>query len=268
MAAQSPLVASITDFVKRLAETLGTADSAERTALEAFDQDVEKVLDHYDLTSVRREAHALTFASLYDPAEQAEPEDDEPVARAVLAAFIAADVEFRGPLRLSGRQNVLLAEVFESLGVQLSKAGLYDHAALAFRRAMALHRVSEDDESEDRCGFLLARARTRGAPWGLRRLSGELSFCLCGHGYRPVWLLGWVIVQLVGFITAGLLIGGDTPPTSIVYMGLASFLGPLGLEDTETMNSAARPLFIVESWVGVVTISVFFALLVRKWFRM
>ncbi|MFC3962437.1 hypothetical protein [Nocardia jiangsuensis] len=266
---RSPVVASATDFVERLAEELETSDSPARTALEAFDEDVERVLDHYDLTSVRSKAHALTFASMYDSAETAEAEDDrDPIPRAVLAALIAADVEFRGPLRLSGRRKVLLAEVYEALGARLSRAGLYDHAGLAFRRAMALHRENEDDESEDRCGYLSARARTRATPRGLRRLTGELSFYLCGHGYRPAWLLGWVLVQLAGFTTAALVIGGDAPPTSVVYMGLVSFLGPLGLEDTEAMNSPARPLFIIESWTGVVTMSVFFALLVRKWFRM
>jgi hypothetical protein len=34
------------------------------------------------------------------------------------------------------------------------------------------------------------------------------------------------------------------------------------------LRAAARPLFAVESWAGTVSMSVFFALLVRKWFRL
>ncbi|MFC8044639.1 hypothetical protein [Nocardia sp. NPDC057353] len=90
---------------------------------------------------MRRDAHALMFAALYDATERRDPE-------AVLAAFIAADVEYSGPLRLSSRQNVLLVEVYESLGGHMPKAGPYEHAAPAYHRAMTLHRVSEDGESE------------------------------------------------------------------------------------------------------------------------
>lgn len=180
---------------------------------------------------------------------------------------MAAEVEFRGPLRLSARQNTLLAEEYEAIGARLSEVGLATHAALAFRRAMALYRVNEDDEAEDRCGLQLARANTRGLPHGLRRWAAQGSYLLCGHGYRPSWLLGWVILQMLLFTGVAVLLGGQAVDDT-VYMGVTGFLNPPGPGDTQELPGAVRTLFVVEAWTGAVSMSVFFALLVRKWFRM
>ncbi|MBB5911355.1 hypothetical protein BJY24_000222 [Nocardia transvalensis] len=266
-------VASVsTRIARRAAEYAAEVDRdevPEQAALDAFTTHVEVILTGYDPPSVRRRSDGLVFVHLYAAARHPKPDEEGwRVPSAVLAALLAAEVEFRGPLRLSTRQNALLAEEYERLGAQLWDLRLYAHAALAFRRAVALYRMNEDDDGEDRCGLRLARSRTRALPRGWRRWAGQLSYVSCGHGFRPSWLLGWVAVQLVLFTIAGLLLSGSPSPTTIVYMTATSFLNPQGQGDTAGLHAAARPLFAVESWAGVVSMSVFFALLVRKWFRM
>lgn len=234
---------------------------------------VEAVLDEYDPPTARRKhSGTLVFPHLYAAARHpAEDEEQWRVPSAVIAALIAAEVEFRGPLKLSSRQNTLLAEEYERIGAQLAQARLDTHAALAYRRAVALYRINEDNESEDRCGLLLARAETRSLPPGLRRWAGFGSDVLCGHGYRPSWLLGWVVAQITVFTGIALALPlenenhdeGDT-----IYLGVMSFLSPPGLDDTDELLPAGQTLFVIEGWAGVVSMSVFFALLVRKWFRM
>jgi hypothetical protein len=269
----SPFVASVSTRIARHAAAytaeLDADAHPERMSLDTFAVHVEAVLDDYDPPSARRRhSDTLVFPHLYGAARDPRPDEEGwRVPSAVPAALMAAEVEFRGPLRLSARQNTLLAEEYEAIGAQLSEVGLATHAALAFRRAMALYRVNEDDEAEDRCGLHLARANTRGLPHGLRRWAGQASYVLCGHGYRPSWLLGWVILQMLVFTGVALLLGGKAVDDT-VYMGVTGFLNPPGPGDTQELPGAVRTLFVVEAWTGAVSMSVFFALLVRKWFRM
>jgi hypothetical protein len=270
----SPFVASVSTRIARHAAVytadLDAARHPERMALDSFAVHVEAVLDDYDPPSARRRhSDTLVFPHLYDAAR--DPRDDEEgwrVPSAVLAALMAAEVEFRGPLRLSARQNTLLAEEYEAIGAQLSAVGSATHAALAFRRAMALYRANEDDDAEDRCGLQLARSDTRALPVGVRRWAGQGSYILCGHGYRPSWLLGWVVLQMLLFTGIALLMDNKLDAMETIYMGVTSFLNPPGLGDTEKLHGATKVLFVVEAWTGAVSMSVFFALLVRKWFRM
>ncbi|MGW1741985.1 hypothetical protein ACWCPQ_24630 [Nocardia sp. NPDC001965] len=270
----SPFVASVSTRIARHAAAytaeLDAAEHPERMSPDSFAVHVEAVLDDYDPPSARRRhSDTLVFPHLYGAART--PSADEEgwrVPSAVLAGLIAAEVEFRGPLRLSARQNTLLAEEYERIGAQLSTVGLATHAALAFRRAMALYRVNEDDEAEDRCGLQLARSNTRALPRGVRRWAGQGSYLLCGHGYRPSWLLGWVVLQMLLFTGVALLLDKVQPPADTIYMGVTGFLNPPGPGDTRELHGAVRVLFVIEAWTGAVSMSVFFALLVRKWFRM
>ncbi|NKY33327.1 hypothetical protein HGA13_09620 [Nocardia speluncae] len=247
-----------------------------RMTLDELGTRVEAVLDEYDPPTARRKhSGTLVFPHLYAAARNpAEDEEEWRVPSAVVAALIAAEVEFRGPLKLSSRQNTLLAEEYERIGAQLAQARLDTHAALAYRRAVALYRINEDNESEDRCGLLLARAETRSLPPGLRRWAGFGSDVLCGHGYRPSWLLGWVVAQITVFTGIALALplesGGEEGLATgeTVYLGVVSFLSPPGLDDAGALPGAGQALFVLEGWAGVVSMSVFFALLVRKWFRM
>ncbi|MEV5649006.1 hypothetical protein AB0L57_12215 [Nocardia sp. NPDC052254] len=272
----SPVVASIsTGIARRAAGYTAELDDSERLEsdmLNTLDDQVEAVLTQLEEAVAQRppsrQRHGgLTFRHLYAAARSPVPDEEGwRVPSALPAALIAAEVEFRGPLRLSARRQALLAEVYERLGEQLIGTGLPFHAALSYRRAESLYRMNEDIQGEDRCGLKLARAATVALPPGWRRWAGQASNILCGHGYRPFRLLCWVAAQLVVFTALGVLIGGPSTAET-VYMSVTSFLNPLGLGDTAGMHAAVRPMYAVESWAGTVSMSVFFALLVRKWFR-
>ncbi|MFG1797400.1 hypothetical protein [Nocardia sp. NPDC049149] len=244
----------------------------EQALLDSLNVDVEAVLGRYDPPSTRRRGDSLVFTHLYAEAKDTVPpspaldEDGHAVVN-VIAALLAAEVESRGPLRLSRTQNTLLAQVYEQLGAQLRELGLPAHAVLAYRRAASLHRLNEDMDAVDRCGLWQARARCQATPPGWRRIGPQLSDLLCGYGYKPFRLLGWIAVQLALFSVALLLFEhgsvGDT-----LYMSMTSYLNPMGLGDTADLAEGGRALLATESWVGTVSLSVFFALLVRRWFRL
>lgn len=215
-----------------------------------------------------RNSRALLFDDIYavtrpsnSPAGANSPEHaDERSCGELLAALLAAESEYHGPIRLNEQQGQHLAEVYERLGMQLAE--LPRHAAVAFQRAKALYRTIEDREAEDRCGLQLAKTRTRTAQ-GWRYRVGRLADVSCGYGYQPFRLLFWVLVGLVGFTViafASVDLNLDT-----LYLSVTGFLNPVG---SERLTGAAQLLFAVEAWVGSVSMSVFFALLVRKWFRL
>jgi hypothetical protein len=178
----SPFVASVsTRIIRRAGEYTAELDRGGRTeqaALEQFATHAEAILADYDPPSARRHSDSLVFRHLYAAARQPGPDEAGwRVPSAIPAALLAAEIEFRGPLRLSSRQNTMLAEEYEQLGAQLSAARLPGHAALAYRRGAALYRMNEDDEAEDRCGLRLARARTLALPPGPAALDRATVVC-------------------------------------------------------------------------------------------
>ncbi|MFB8008505.1 hypothetical protein [Nocardia sp. NPDC056000] len=264
------VIENIDDRAARHTEKLdatSAADLSKPTALDDFHGRVEALIDRSELLSLGRRGNRLMFVTLYERAPQLTP-GTEAWRAPLLAGLLAAEIEFRGPLRLSQTQNMLLAAEFETLAAELRKAGLPAHAVLAWRRAVALHRLTEDVQAEDRCGLELARARRRATASVWRRIPGAISDLLCGYGYRPFWLLGWVAVQLVVFSLLGLLWRGTVSRGDVVYLCTVGFLNPLDPGNTKDMAPPAEALFAVEAWLGVVSMSVFFALLVRKWFRL
>lgn len=247
-------------------ETANETGRDEQTRLDALNTDVEAVLGKYDPPSAWRRGDSLVFAHLYADARQPQPDEDGRAPVELLAALLAAEVEFRGPLRLSRTQNTLLAGVYERLGAALRTLGLPAHAVLSFGRAATLHRLNEDVDAVDRCGLLQARARCRTKPrW--QRIGSQLSDLLCGYGYQPFRLLTWIGVQLILF-SAAFLVLAHGPVSDTLYLSMTSYLNPMGLGDTGELGRFGRALLVVESWAGTVSLSVFFALLVRRWFRL
>ncbi|MFD4433155.1 hypothetical protein, partial [Nocardia sp. NPDC058497] len=61
---------------------------------------------------------------------------------------------------------------------------------------------------------------------------------------------------------------GNKSWSEVVYLSTLTFLNPLDPGNITGMASQARVLFAVEAWLGAVSMSVFFALLVRRWFRL
>lgn len=278
-APSSPFVAAMSTRIERHADAYAEditeflaqprtlrRHATEQPLLDTFTRHVEAVVATYDPPGIRRVGDSLVFGHLYATALRAT--DEHPTTPTVLlTALLAAEVEFRGPLRLSRTQNRQLAETYERLGRPLTAAGLPAHAALAYQRAGGLYRADEDTDAEDRCGLAVARAKRLAQPIWWRRVGGLFPDLVCGYGYRPFRMLFWIALQLAVF---GVLIAvvSDGPFTTSIYQSMVNYLNPLGPGDTENLRTGGRAVYITESFLGTVTTSVFFALLVRRWFRL
>ncbi|MEU7628513.1 hypothetical protein AB0C34_00815 [Nocardia sp. NPDC049220] len=267
----------VADYLDELSAATRKPD--EKPLLDSFNNHVEKVVTAFDHSKVKHRGDSLLFSDIYAAAEAASTAMDEVLQRAhieLLMALLAAEVELRGPLRLSRTQNMRLADTYEKLGRHLLaaerpgqrvKSFLPGHAAMAFLRASGLHALNEDIDAQDRCGLALARARRSATYPAWRRSPGWASDLLCGYGYRPFQLLGWIAAQLLVF-TIALWLATPISITTSLHMCLINFLNPLGLGDLEEVGRVGRPVLILEAYAGIVSTSVFFALLVRRWFRL
>lgn len=266
----------VADYLDEL--SAGTRQPDEKPLLDSFNNHVEKVVTAFDHTKVKHRGDSLLFSDIYAAADD-NTAMDEVLQRAhveLLMALLAAEVELRGPLSLSRTQNIRLAEIYEDLGHRLlaaalpgqrTKTFLPGHAAMAFLRASGLHALNEDVDAQDRCGLALARARRSATYPAWRRSVGWISDLLCGYGYRPFRLLGWIAAQLLLF-TVALWLSTSLPVTTALHMCLINFLNPVGLGDLQEVGRIGRTLLMIEAYAGIVSTSVFFALLVRRWFRL
>ena len=93
------------------------------------------------------------------------------------------------------------------------------------------------------------------------------SEVLCGYGYRPYRLLGWIVVQLAFFCVMMNLVAHGSIFKN-VYMVLVNYVNVLGVGDADGLPYSAWVLLVVEGYMGAVTTTVFFVLLVRRWFRL
>ncbi|MEV0077919.1 hypothetical protein AB0H58_16060 [Nocardia neocaledoniensis] len=254
----------ITDFQR------APGAATEYTLLDELNHRVEQFLADYVPPSTRRVGDSLVFAHLYRDADPdvLDNAGRELACETVLTALFAAEVEFRGPLRLSRTQSTLLAEVYEELGEQLSAHRLPAHAALAYRQAYRLHTITENPRGQDRCGLNMARAKTRARSPRWRRLPGTVSDLLCGYGYRPFLLLAWIALEIAVFVAVFYLSSTGIGFATATRVGLLNFLNPVGTDDLPTLSAFAQATLIVESYAGIVSTSVFFALLVRQLFRL
>ncbi|MFB8276224.1 hypothetical protein [Nocardia colli] len=237
----------------------------EQDLLDSFNRHVEAVIAGYDPPGIRRRSDSLLFARAYADLGKTSDSDAQVVLEVLLALF-AAEVEYRGPLKLSRTQSRRLAEVYEQIGGTLAQ-DLPGHAALAFRRAWSLYRQDGDTDAEDRCGLSLVRARRWGQPIRWRRCVGYFSDLVCGYGYRPYRMLLWIFLQVA--LSIAVVRSLSTASTlSIVYDCAMNYLNPLGPADTAGLEGTDQLVFVVEAYAGVLSTSVFFALLVRRWFRL
>lgn len=238
--------------------------TGEQHLLDLLNRNVESLVAQYDPPSIRRNGDSLVFGRVYAAVPRSVARGAA-VPAEILAALLAAEVEYRGPLRLSRAQNRQLAEVYERLGTALAEL-LPGHAALAFRRGGSLYRQDEDTDGEDRCSLNLARSRRRAQPAWLRRVGGWFPDLLCGYGYRPYRILIWVLVQVIACAIVVRLLSTEST-LEIVYDCCTNFLNPLGPGDTAGLEGGERFVFVAEAYGGTLTTSVFFALMVRRWFR-
>jgi hypothetical protein len=243
-------------YADRVAEyRSGTSSATEQNLLDELNLQVEALVAQYVPPGVRRRGDSLVFHPVY--AQLADPDFS-----GALCALLAAEVEFRGPLRLSRTQNALLAAHYERLGWVMRHADLPRHAALAYGRAVSLYQTGDDTDAADRCGLAQARARCRALPWGARRVLGLCTDLIAGHGYRPFRMLAFISIQLLGFVAAAVATGHPYS-AALVYTVLNDYVNPSGND-----RYGGPLLFVLETYAGTVSLSVFFALLVRLWFRM
>ncbi|MFE9323341.1 hypothetical protein ACIHDR_26995 [Nocardia sp. NPDC052278] len=269
----SPVVNSMTMLIDRhadryageITEYFQQADGgSEQPLLDSLNTHVETLELDYDPVKISQPGDSLVFSHIYSAAQ--EPVTDADGRLRALTALLAAEVEFRGPRRLSRTQNIRIAEIYEHLGRALIAAELPQHAVLAFKRAVGLHRVEEDFEAQDRCGHALAQARCRAVYPVWKRIPHWTLEVLCGYGFRPFRLLCWIAaVLLIG--TVVLWATDGQPILTALHMCLINYLNPLGLGDLEDIRGSGRTLLIIEAYAGLVLNSLFFALLVRRWFR-
>ncbi len=236
---------------------------AEQELLDRFERYAADVLDRY-IPPGPRNRDSLVFSHLYSQAAPAAAEDGE---HSTIAALLAAEVEVRGPLRLTPAQTLRLAEILERLGHRFARADLPLHAAFSFDRAGGLYLQVENHLARDACLLSAHRARHSARGRGLPKMLETISNLSCGYGYQPYRLLAWVFVQLAALILILTIFFGVSFVTS-VHMALTNYLNPLGFGDVEGLPDGAWAVLIVESYAGSVSLSVFFALLVRRWFRL
>jgi hypothetical protein len=240
----------------------GALRAEEGALLDQFEHTTAAILGRYHPPTTRL-PNNLVFVQLYD-AQLKAPADER--RWATIAALMAAEVESRGPLRQTQAQNAQLAELFTRIGAACEADGLLLHAALAFERAADIYLLLNRHVKRDQRLFAKERCRHHAARPGWRRATAAISSALCGYGYQPYRLLLWVLAQLLVFGVAIALVANQAVGES-VYISFANYLNPLGSGDTAGLPGAVRVLLVIESYSGYVSLSVFFALLVRRWFR-
>jgi hypothetical protein len=261
-----------------LRRSAGTLRLEEWNLVDGFESASSTVLDEYARGMPRepRTTDALVFQHLYDAAfalpgaeqwpDDGEPFDEDTDLRTVLAALLAAETEARGPLRLTTAQSIRLAEVVERLGHELRRRRLPLHASLAFTRAGTLFLEAEQWHARDRCMLAGLRSRHAARGFGGAKALESVSDALCGYGYAPYRLLGWGALQLAVFSVV-LVLGFHAGLANGVYTAMENYLNPVGTGEAKLPDAARIPL-VVESYAGLISTSVFFALIVRRWFRL
>jgi hypothetical protein len=240
----------------RIEDSLRTKEA---DLLDKFERYTADVLDRY-WQAWPRNRESLAFASLYEPQAAGSVHDRD---RALITALMAADVESRGPFRLTQAQNNRLAAVFERIGKECQLKKLFRHAALAFDSAADIYLLLGKDGVRDRCLFARKQCIRKAMKPSWVKVRTTIAWVSCGYGYQPYRLMLWMAVQIAVFSILFDLTGPESIWSSI-YMCLVNYLDPL---DTEKLSTMAKAVLVTESYVGLVSLSVFFALLVRRWFR-
>jgi hypothetical protein len=261
----NPLVTAVVRRGHRYADTVEEREeelpAVEGDLLDMFEGYANDVLEQYSPASARRTS-GLVFESMYE--EAGKPPVGER-RRSILIALLAAEVEVHGPFRLTRAQNEGLADIFFELGKALETEKLFKHAELAYDRAASNYLLSGDAGLRDESLMRQKRCQHLVSPRGLRRGLQSISWLAAGYGYRPYRLLICVVAQLVLFVGVLAIIARGTNVTP--YAVLVNYLNPLGPQDADGVHTFGKVLLVAESYAGAVSLNVFFALLVRRWFR-
>ncbi|HET9255725.1 MAG TPA: hypothetical protein VFO16_11045 [Pseudonocardiaceae bacterium] len=241
----------------------GKLRTEEAKLLDQLEVYTADILDRYR-SARSRNRESLAFTSLYDSQVAASAEDRH---RALIIALMAAEVEFGGPLRLTQAQNNRLAEVFDRIGQECRAVKLLRHAALAFDRAASIYLSLGNSAKRDSCLFARSQCVRTAMKRSWTKALLTISWIVFGYGYQPYRLILWVIIQLAAFSIGLIIIRGGEQIEQSIFVCLTNYLNPIGGDDLKSLPLAAKILLVIESYSGAVSMSVFFALLVRRWFR-
>lgn len=244
--------------------------------LQAYDGMSAPISDQPDETPGSKDFFEF-YQRVEDDADTADDEtpaselDSVPGLREVrekyLAALLAAETEINGRFQLRDHTNRRLAATLEHLGARLREAGLPWHAERAYKLAGERHRQLRDQRSQDRCSLAEIRVRHAAEDRGLRKATTFLGYWLVGFGFLPFRLLAWMLIQLV---VSSIALWWVSPHAvdiiQATHVSLTNYLNAAGPGDGVPFKGPGRSVLVIESYAGTISISVFFALLVRRWF--
>lgn len=209
---------------------------------------------------------ALVLQEFYERARHF----DQPYAD-LIATMLAACAEANGRVWLNGLEGEYIAEALERTGKDLLAAKLPRFAEEAFDQAANIHSKFKNARAEDRCEYLKSGAHRRTYPWwSPKRLIWTLSGLLFGYGYKPLRLLVWIALIVVGFTLYMLHLPRDprASGSDAFFMAIQNFVNPMGLGDAKTISASWEPALEVETYTGDILRNIFFVLLIRRWFRL
>ena len=182
---------------------------------------------------------------------------------AVIRSYLASETERRGQFRLSRSQNGRMAAHYDALGEEFLGLGLPGHAVLAFQVAADLYALLQQKSRRQRSLLSGRRAQHQARPKSALRYVETFYDVVCGYGYQPFRLLGWMAATLAVFSVAVWLCGPAGYATSL-HASAVDFLNPLTFGDLDSvLSGAAQALLIIESYIGTISMAIFFAFLVR-----
>ncbi|MBS2531794.1 hypothetical protein KGQ20_03310 [Catenulispora sp. NF23] len=189
----------------------------------------------------------------------------DPDARraAVIRSFLATETERRGQFRLSRTQTGRIAAHYDAIGKEFVALGMPGHAMSAFQSAADLFLQLQQKPKRELSLLNLRRAQQQARPRGPARFFEAMYDAICGYGYRPFRMLGWMALTLLVFSVAVWLCGPAGYVRSL-HGCLINFLNPLSFGDLDgAFSGAGQVLLVIESYFGSISMAIFFAFLVR-----
>lgn len=190
--------------------------------------------------------------------------DPDARRRCVIRSFLATETELRGQFQLSRTQNNRIADHYDAIGQEFLALGMPGHAAMAFQSAADLYLPLQQKSKRERSLLNWRRAQHQARPKSALRFAETLYDAVCGYGYRPFRMLGWMAVTLAVFSVAVWLTGSPGYVKSL-HGCLINFLNPLSFGDLDGhFNGVAQVLLTIESYFGSISTAIFFAFLIRN----
>jgi len=267
-AAHFPGVESIIDDIAKcelryrdgIEEKLG-----EDALLELLDSYLPSLVHAFDsqVPPPRERGGALALEKEYYEWRKTIGDDADARRPGVIRSFLATETERRGQFRLSRTQNGRIAAHFDAMGQEFRALGMFGHAALAFQNAADMYLPLQQKARRERSLLNRRRALHQARPPGVHRFLESIYDAVCGYSYRPFRMLGWMAASLVAFSVAVWVCGPAGYGRSL-HGCLINFLNPLSFGDLDgAFSGAAQTLLLIESYLGSISMAIFFALLVR-----